>query len=150
MRVIGVRRRPGSEPNVEAIVPPAELHAALAQADFVALTCPLTQETEGLIDAAALAAMKPSAYLINVARGRVVDEPALIAALEGRRIAGAGLDVYEDEPHVPAALIGRDDVVLLPHIASGTRETRKAMADLTLENIASFLATGRLKTPIPE
>jgi D-2-hydroxyacid dehydrogenase (NADP+) len=83
MRVIGVRRQPEPQPHVEAIVRPDQLHEVLAQADIVALTCPLTPETEGLIDAAALAAMKPSAFLINVARGRVVDEQALLAALTG-------------------------------------------------------------------
>jgi D-2-hydroxyacid dehydrogenase (NADP+) len=136
MRVIGVRRRPGAEPNVERIVPPTELHAALAQADFVALTCPLTPETEGLIDAAALAAMKPSAYLINVARGRVVDEPALIAALEAGRIAGAGIDCVYEEP-LPAAspLWAMQQVLLTPHSAGETRAYESNVVDILLDNL---------------
>ena len=136
MRVIGVRRRTGSEPNVETIVPPTELHAALAQADFVALTCPLTPETEGLIDAAALAAMKPSAYLINVARGRVVDEPALIAALEAGRIAGAGIDcVYEEPLPASSPLWGMPQVLLTPHSAGETRAYESNVVDILLDNL---------------
>lgn len=136
MRVIGVRRRPGSEPNVERIVPPAELHAALAQADFVALTCPLTPETEGLIDAAALAAMKPSAYLINVARGRVVEEPALIAALEAGRIAGAGIDcVYEEPLPATSLLWGLPQVLLTPHSAGETRAYESNVIDILIDNL---------------
>lgn len=136
MRVIGVRRRPGSEPNVERIVPPAELHAALAQADFVALTCPLTPETEGLIDAAALAAMKPSANLINVARGRVVDELALIAALEAGRIAGAGIDcVYEEPLPATSPLWAMPQVLLTPHSAGETRAYEGNVIDILLDNL---------------
>ena len=79
-----------------------------------------------------LDALGPDGFLVNVARGSVVDEHGLVAALEEGRIAGAGLDVFADEPHVPAALLGRDDVVLLPHLGSATVETRAAMTDLTL------------------
>lgn len=83
-----------------------------------------------------------------MARGSVVDEAALVTALEEGRIAGAGLDVCATEPHVPEALLGRDDVVLLPHVASGTVETRRAMADLVLDNVERFLADGTFVTPV--
>jgi lactate dehydrogenase-like 2-hydroxyacid dehydrogenase len=86
--------------------------------------------------------------LVNVARGSVVDEAALIAALESGAIAGAALDVFADEPNAPEALRRRDDVVLTPHVASATEETRRAMGELTLANVESFLATGLLKTPV--
>jgi hydroxypyruvate reductase len=92
--------------------------------------------TQALVDAAVLEALGPTGLLINVARGSVVDEAALVAALEARTIAGAGLDVFEDEPHVPAALLDRDDVVLQPHRGSATAEARAAMADLVLANLA--------------
>jgi len=84
----------------------------------------------------------PQGYLINIARGTVVDEAALVSALADKRIAGAGLDVFEREPHVPEALFALDNVVLLPHVASGTHETRAAMADLVFDNLQSFFATG--------
>ena len=93
-------------------------------------------------------ALGPDGYLVNVARGSVVDEGALVQALEGGRIAGAGLDVFADEPNVPAALLGRDDVVLLPHVGSATVQTREAMATLVLDNVAAFLAKGELVTPV--
>ncbi len=84
-----------------------------------------------------------------MARGSVVDEAALIDALAERRIAGAGLDVFENEPTVPAALMALDNVVLTPHTASPTHETRRAMADLVLENLESFFATGAVRTTVP-
>ncbi|MFI0445458.1 2-hydroxyacid dehydrogenase [Actinomadura sp. 6N118] len=107
-------------------------------------------ETRGLVSAAVLEALGPAGYLVNVARGSVVDEPALVAALTGGRLAGAALDVFADEPNVPPALLGLDSVLLLPHIASATHETREAMGDLALRNLQSFLSEGRLITPIPE
>ena len=100
------------------------------------------------MDAAVLDALGPDGFLVNVARGSVVDQDALVAALEEGRIAGAGLDVFADEPRVPQALLGRDDVVLLPHVGSATVETRQAMTDLTLANVAAFLEQGRLVTPV--
>jgi len=105
-------------------------------------------DSERIITAEVLTALGPQGYLVNIARGSVVDEPALIDALLAGRIAGAGLDVFADEPRVPQALIGLENVVLLPHIASGTRETRRAMADLTIENIRRFQADGTLVTPV--
>lgn len=101
-----------------------------------------------LVDSEVLDALGSDGFLVNVARGSVVDQDALVAALEQGRIAGAGLDVYADEPHVPEALIARDEVVLLPHVGSATVETRQAMTDLTLANVAGFLRQGRLVTPV--
>ena len=113
------------------------LSGVLPEADFVALTCPLTPQTENLIDAKALAAMKPSAYLINVARGRVVNEPALIAALKAGRIAGAALDCVWEEP-LPAtsALWSAPNVLITPHTAGETRRYEDNVIDLLLENLA--------------
>lgn len=104
--------------------------------------------TVKLVDGAVLAALGPRGFLINIARGSVVDEAALIAALEEGRLGGAGLDVFEHEPAVPAALIERDDVVLLPHLGSGTVETRAAMVDLAHANLLQFLRDGTLITPV--
>ncbi|MCV7014557.1 2-hydroxyacid dehydrogenase [Mycolicibacterium madagascariense] len=104
--------------------------------------------TEHLVDADVIAALGPSGYLVNIARGSVVDQAALIDALSDGRLAGAGLDVFADEPHVPAELIAMDHVVLLPHVGSATVETRAAMEELTLRNLDEFLATGRLVTPV--
>ncbi|MFI2427972.1 2-hydroxyacid dehydrogenase [Streptomyces sp. NPDC018955] len=105
--------------------------------------------TEGLVDAAVLDALGPDGHLVNVARGSVVDESALVAAVEAGRIAGAALDVFADEPNVPRALLDSDRVVLLPHIASATRETRAAMGDLVLRNVERFMTEGVLLTPVP-
>ena len=120
----------------------------LAESDVVSLHTPLTAATRHLVDAAALARMKPTAYLVNTARGPVVDEAALVAALEAGTIAGAGLDVYEDEPHVHPGLLARDDVVLLPHVGSATIETRTAMADLAADNVLAVLDGGVPVTPV--
>ncbi|MFB0835810.1 2-hydroxyacid dehydrogenase [Arthrobacter halodurans] len=105
-------------------------------------------ESAGLVDADVLAALGPSGYLINIARGSVVDQDALVSALAQGRVAGAGLDVFADEPRVPAELMDLDNVVLLPHLGSGTDETRQDMAELTLENLRSYLRDGSLVTPI--
>ncbi|WP_328443340.1 2-hydroxyacid dehydrogenase [Amycolatopsis sp. NBC_00438] len=112
----------------------------LDRSDVVSLHCPLTPETRHLIDAAALRAMKPGAYLVNTTRGPVVDEAALADALEAGEIAGAALDVFEHEPDVEPRLLGRDDVVLSPHLGSATLETRTAMAVLAARNVAAVLA----------
>jgi lactate dehydrogenase-like 2-hydroxyacid dehydrogenase len=102
-----------------------------------------------VVDSAVLDALGPDGFLVNVARGSVVDEQALVTALQEGRIRGAGLDVFAQEPHVPEALTGRDDVVLLPHLGSATVETRAAMTALALANVESFLAHGTLLTPVP-
>ena len=103
--------------------------------------------TRHLVSAAVLDALGPDGFLINVARGSVVDEAALIRAIETDRIAGAGLDVYADEPRVPAALLGRDNVVVLPHVAASTQETRAAMENLVLDNLDAFFSRGAVLTP---
>ena len=116
--------------------------------DVLVVLTPGGADTHHLVDESVLDALGPEGFLVNVARGSVVDEVALVAALEGGRLAGAGLDVFADEPHVPTALLGRDDVVLLPHVGSATVQTREAMANLVLDNIAAFLASGELVTPV--
>jgi phosphoglycerate dehydrogenase-like enzyme len=126
MRVVGLRRDPaagrGAADSVHAM---GEFKSLLPEADFVALTCPLTKETEKLVDAEALARMKPSAYLVNIARGRVVDEAALVEALAARRIAGAGIDVTAEEPLAPnSPLWGMDHVLLTPHSLARLGVTR--------------------------
>lgn len=113
-------------------------------ADFLIVITAGGPDTRHLIDAAVLDALGPRGYLVNVARGSVVDEAALVRALAERRIAGAGLDVFEHEPQVPPELLALDNVVLLPHIASATEETRQAMAARVLDNLAAFHAEGRL------
>ncbi|HSH89776.1 MAG TPA: 2-hydroxyacid dehydrogenase [Ramlibacter sp.] len=117
--------------------------------DFLVVIVAGGAPTRHLVSADVIKALGPDGYLINVSRGSVVDEAALVDALANNRIAGAGLDVFQDEPKVPAALMDLDNVVLLPHIASGTRETRKAMADLVAANLKSFFENGRLVTPVP-
>jgi glyoxylate reductase len=119
-----------------------DLGALLAAADIVSLHCPLTPETHHLIDAAALAAMKPSAVLVNAARGPVVDERALVEALRSGSIAGAALDVYEHEPEVSEELLTMENVVLSPHLGSATRPTREAMGMLAVEALRAVLLRG--------
>ncbi|MDM7925260.1 MAG: D-glycerate dehydrogenase [bacterium] len=116
------------------------LDELLALSDFVSLHVPLTPETRRLIDSRALGLMKRSAYLINTSRGPVVDEKALVEALRSGRIAGAGLDVYENEPEIESGLIGLDNVVLLPHIGSATLETRTRMSVMAAENLLEGLS----------
>lgn len=118
--------------------------------DVLVVTAPGGPASRGLISADVLRALGPAGYLVNIARGSVVDEPALVQALGDGTIAGAGLDVFVDEPNVPEALLSLDNVVLTPHIGSGTVESRRAMADLVLANIERFRASGELVTPIPE
>jgi lactate dehydrogenase-like 2-hydroxyacid dehydrogenase len=118
----------------------ADLNDLLENSDFVSLHCPGGAETRHLLDAARLDRMKRSAFLINTARGEVVDESALAEALRNRVIAGAGLDVYEHEPRVPDAFRGLENVVLLPHLGSATLETRVAMGMRVAENLERFFA----------
>jgi lactate dehydrogenase-like 2-hydroxyacid dehydrogenase len=124
---------------------PVELAASV---DVLVVAVTGGPSSTGLVDRAVLDALGPEGYLVNVSRGRVVDEAELVAALVEGRLAGAGLDVYTDEPHVPKALTGLDNVVLLPHVGSATVQTRAAMGELTLRNVASFLKTGELVTPV--
>ena len=115
------------------------LESLLGESDFVSLHCPATPETHHLIDAESLAAMRSSAWLVNTARGDVVDEAALVDALGSGQIAGAALDVYEHEPLVPPALLALRNVVTLPHLGSATMESRVAMGERALLNIAAFV-----------
>ena len=121
----------------------ASAEEVFAKADFVSLHCPGGKETYHLIGGDAFKAMKSGAFLINTARGDVVDEAALVAALENGDIAGAGLDVFEQEPAVTAELVALENVVLLPHLGSATMETRKAMGMRVVENIEAFFAGDR-------
>jgi len=134
------RHRAPAEAEAEtgAIFEPS-LERLLEASDAVSLHVPGGAETRHLIDAAALGRMKPHAFLINTARGTVVDEAALIAALQARAIGGAGLDVYEAEPTVADALKALENVVLLPHLGSATVETREAMGLAAIENLEAFL-----------
>jgi phosphoglycerate dehydrogenase-like enzyme len=137
LRVIGLRRDASAGgAHADAVHSIGELPRLLPQADIVALTCPLTPETERLIDVNALAAMKSSALLINVARGRCVDEPALIAALNAGRLAGAGLDCFAEEPlSAESPLWDFPHVLITPHTAGETRRHEDNVLDLLLENL---------------
>jgi phosphoglycerate dehydrogenase-like enzyme len=121
---------------VRSSTPRADFLAMCTLADVVSVHCPLTPATRGMIDAEAFAAMKPGAFLVNAARGPIVDRGALAAALESGRLGGAGLDVYWEEPWDPAdPLFARDDVVAMPHIAGSTEEAYGRIADIVVENI---------------
>jgi len=137
MKVIGVKRDiANGGAAADEVIALAQLRNVLPRADFVALTCPLTPETEGLINAEALAAMKPSAVLINVARGRVTDEPALTAALTEGRIGGAALDCFWEEPLAAASpLWAMPNVLITPHAAGETRLYESNVVDILLENL---------------
>jgi glyoxylate reductase len=124
------------------------LDELLATSDVVSLHCPYSPETHHLIGAAQFETMRPTAFLVNTARGPVVDEAALVAALEAGKIAGAGLDVFENEPTVHPGLVSRDDVVLIPHLGSATVQTRTAMARLAARNALAVLAGDPPVTPI--
>jgi phosphoglycerate dehydrogenase-like enzyme len=137
MRVVGLRRNPAAG-NAAADVAHAmpEFATLLPEADFVVLACPLTEETLHLVDAAAFRRMKPSAYLVNVARGRVVDEAALIAALAAGRIAGAGIDVTSDEPLMPSSpLWAMEEVLITPHTAGETRRYEDNVIEILRDNL---------------
>lgn len=123
--------------------------ALAAEVDFLMVITPGGADTKGLINAEVLNALGAKGYLINVARGSVVDESALITALQNNVIAGAALDVFENEPHVPAALCAMSNVVLAPHVASATWQTRRAMADLAFGNLQAHFAGKPLLTPVP-
>jgi len=126
----------------------ADLNELAKASDYLVVIVPGGPDTEKLINAQVLKALGSDSYLINVARGSVVDEKALIAALQAGEIAGAALDVFEDEPNVPAELLSMDQVVLTPHIGSGTHETRQAMADLVFANLSGYFNEGKLVTAV--
>ena len=137
MRVIGVKRDPtkGHE-AADSVVATADLKAVLPEADFVALTCPLTKETENVVNADALSRMRTSAYLISAARGRCVDEPSLIKALQDGTIAGAGIDVTVEEPLPPSSpLWDFPNVLITPHTAGETRRYEENVLDILVDNL---------------
>lgn len=125
------------------------LDTLLAESDFVSLHCPLTPDTENLLSRERLARMRSGAIVVNTARGPVVDDAALAEALASGRIAAAGLDVFRDEPRVPAVYLGLENVVLTPHLGSGTRETRAAMARLVLEDALRFAKGEPVRHAVP-
>ncbi|HEV8177732.1 MAG TPA: NAD(P)-dependent oxidoreductase, partial [Gemmatimonadales bacterium] len=123
----------------------SNLDQVLEESDFVSLHCPANPETRHLMNRERLQRMRPGAFLINTARGDVVDEAALVEALGSGTIAGAGLDVFEKEPQVSPALVAKENVVLLPHLGSATQETRIAMGMRALENLRLFFSGAPLR-----
>jgi lactate dehydrogenase-like 2-hydroxyacid dehydrogenase len=147
MRVVYFNRSPVAGLDVAAEALPS-IAAVMAAADVVSLHVPGGGGNRALISAELLAAMKPTAYLVNTARGDVVDEAALAEALAAGRIAGAGLDVYAEEPKVPEALLRLPSVTLLPHMGSATLETRTAMGMLATDNLEAFFADREMPSPV--
>lgn len=149
MRVIGSRRSTqkrtlgvdAGEPYIDELVPSADLHYLLAESDFVVIATPLTPDTRGLIGAAEFALMKSSAFILNIARGAVIDEPAMIAALKDGRIAGAALDVFSQEP-LPSdnELWALDNVIMTPHISGGMPDYMERVVHLFADNLRRYLA----------
>ncbi|MGE0552409.1 MAG: 2-hydroxyacid dehydrogenase [Gemmatimonadales bacterium] len=142
------RTRAAPELEAELGAEPLPLERLLGRVDVVSLHCPLTPETEGLIDERRLRSFRSDAVLINTARGGLVDEEALAAALRESRIAGAGLDVFRGEPSVSPALLGLDNVVLLPHQGSATIETRTAMGMRVVANLDAFFRGDAVPDPV--
>ncbi len=141
MLVLAWDRDPGREyPDDEPVAERLPLDELLARSDVVSVHLKLSPASTGLLDAQRLARLRPGAILVNTARGAIVDEPALVEALVSGKLGGAGLDVFADEPRVPEALLGLDNVVLSPHQASATHETRAAMGKLVLDNLAAHFA----------
>ena len=143
MRVIGSKRTitglEASALNVDVLYPQTELHAMLAQADYVCLVCPHTPETEGMMDSAAFMAMKPGSVLINIGRGALVDEAALLSALRGGPLQGAVLDVAMTEPLSPESpLWDMENVILFPHSASTSRNENRRLTDLFIDNLRRY------------
>jgi phosphoglycerate dehydrogenase-like enzyme len=140
MRVIGTKRTPAAIPHVEKVLAPEGTDQVLREADYLVIALPLTPATEGLIDSRALSLMKPTAVLINVGRGRVVKEDALIDALRRGVIAGAGLDVFEREP-VPgdSPLYEMENVIMTPHIAGASRTYFDRVIPFFCENLRRYL-----------
>ena len=147
MSIAYTSRQPKAESPYRYFPSPAAL---AAEVDFLVVITPGGAATRKLINAEVLTALGPQGYLINVARGSVVDETALIAALQDGTIAGAGLDVFEAEPNVPDALCALDNVVLTPHIGSATWQTRRAMGDLSFGNLQAHFAGQPLLSPVPQ
>jgi len=147
MEILYTNRKPRPDaPAAYRYCPDIETLAG--QCDYLVLAVPGGNATRHMVNAQVLNALGPDGWLINIARGTVVDEAALVAALQQKRIAGAGLDVFEHEPATPAELNGMDNVVMLPHIASGTHETRRAMADLMRSNLDGWFREGQVHTRV--
>jgi len=127
-----------------------DLKALAAAVDFLVVACPGGEATRNIVSVDVLAALGKKGTLVNIARGSIVDEPALVAALKAGVIKGAGLDVFADEPHIPPELFAMDNVVVLPHVGSATRETRQAMGDLCKANLDAYFAGKGVLTLIPE
>jgi lactate dehydrogenase-like 2-hydroxyacid dehydrogenase len=146
MRVAYTGRKPRDVPYRYV----GDVRSLAAEVDFLVIACPGGPATRHLVDEPVLAALGSKGTLINIARGSIVDEAALVRALAAGTIKGAGLDVFEDEPNVPPALLALDNVVLLPHVGSATRETRGAMADLCKANLDQWFVQRSVQTLIPE
>ncbi len=146
VQYVNRRASPAAEATTGARL--VELDELLATSDFVSLHAPLNDQSHHLIDAVALSRMKPTAVLVNTARGALVDEAALVEALRSGTIAAAGLDVFEDEPRLAPGLVELDNVVVLPHIGSATTAARAAMVELACANIVAVLSGGRPPTPL--
>ena len=146
MKVAYTGRKPQDVPY--AFVP--DLEALAAAVDFLVVACPGGPATRNIVDADVLAALGTKGTIVNIARGSIVDEPALVQALAAGTIKAAGLDVFADEPNIPPALLAMDNVVLLPHVGSATRETRQAMGDLCKANLDAWFSGQPLLTLIPE
>ncbi|WP_432784509.1 Glyoxylate/hydroxypyruvate reductase B [Oligella sp. MSHR50489EDL] len=148
MRILYHNRNPRQDvpESYQYIDSPIELAKAV---DYLIVATPANAETEKIVNQEVLEALGPKAYLINIARGAVVDEDALVQALQNKTIAGAGLDVFVNEPHVPEALFALDNVVITPHVASATVETRHAMRELSIENFLHFAEHGEVKVAVP-
>ncbi|MDO8530693.1 MAG: D-2-hydroxyacid dehydrogenase [Dehalococcoidia bacterium] len=154
MRVLATRRScarrgPGDDGFTDEMFPPDQLHEMLAQCDFVAITLPSTPETRHIIGERELRALKPTAYIVNVGRGSLIDEPALIRALQEGRIVGAGLDVFEEEPPAPDnPLWSMPNVIVTPHMAGATVSHDDLVAAILLDNIRRYMAGEPLRNPV--
>lgn len=146
MRVLGSRRTPGDQPNFDAIYPPDRLHDLLREADYVVLACPLTSQTRGLLDTEAFSVMKDGAYLVNVARGPIIVDDALIDALQSGKLSGAALDVFEPEP-LPAdsPFWSMPNVLVTPHASSFSPLTMDRAANLFIENLRCYAADAPMR-----
>jgi glyoxylate reductase len=148
MRVIATER--GDQPfSPDGLATHAPLARMLEESDFVSIHCPGSPATRHLIGAPELARMKPSAFLVNTARGTIVDEAALVRALERGQLAGAGLDVFEEEPRIHPGLLSRNDVLLLPHLGSATLEARSRMACMALTDARRVIEGKDPLRPVP-
>ena len=147
MKIAYTGRKPQS--GVEYRFVP-DLAKLAEESDFLIVACPGGEATRDLVDARVLAALGKKGTIVNIARGSIIDEPALVKALQDGTIKGAGLDVFVDEPNIPAPLLTMDNVVVLPHVGSATRETRQAMGDLCKANLDAWFTEKKTVTLIPE